>query len=398
MREGLFNRNHISLKLLTLILLTVYLPRYMVWTLCIVVVLISFVHNRRAMLNISPASFFIFLIMIVGTLSGIGNALNSGVWPFLRDIILVSYYFLYWQLGMSTCKNDRDNVVTTIFTACWIIGLINTPQRVLNFINGTADFQNLVSTGSVSYVINGIGLFLVFFRPQKGGRYYNSELIEKIADVVIIFTFFISFSRSSIIVFVILALANSHKRAKPIVSIIIIGIVALITMRYVVPDVYTTFWDKVRNSFNELTGNNITFWSSSSIVHDWRAYEVYCAKKQFGSFNNFEKIVGHGFGTLIDAQGYSYLVTKEDGLAILHNGYYTTLIKTGILGLVNYAFAFISMICSAIYKLSGYEKRLSLGLLVSELLTTSFVNGTLFGGANFVFVLMLTYCFSQDKV
>ena len=80
-------------------------------------------------------------------------------------------------------------------------------------------------------------------------------------------------------------------------------------------------------------------------MNNWRAYEMQAAIKQWISSNFFEKIIGSGLGRgiHIDYIPYSWSEMVENNqIPLLHNGYYTVLIKIGILGVLALLTIFLS--------------------------------------------------------
>ena len=106
---------------------------------------------------------------------------------------------------------------------------------------------------------------------------------------------------------------------------------AMMVMWHIFPDVADTFVYKINRSFTEVASSSEN-WNDSTVVSNWRGYEVHCAKQEFSKYTSMEKLFGKGFGATVDAHGYARLVTSENSLPYLHNGYYTTLIKMGIVG------------------------------------------------------------------
>jgi branched-subunit amino acid transport protein AzlD len=100
----------------------------------------------------------------------------------------------------------------------------------------------------------------------------------------------------------------------------------------------TPFVDKVENSLTEISTDN-EFKDESSISSNWRGYENKNAKEQWREANILEEIFGEGIGTKIKLKALPETHKKMYGLTdsstpLLHNGYYTLLIKGGLLSIV----------------------------------------------------------------
>lgn len=210
-----------------------------------------------------------------------------------------------------------------------------------------------------------------------------------LADIVLLGTFALSFSRTTVIIFLCLVITSQYDRISAIIKCILLGIVGLIAVSYLLPNVWTSFIDKIMNSVTEISASNS--WSDYNIVNNWRGFEVYSAKKVFSQYSIFAQVFGKGFGSTVDVGGYAYLVTSEATLPYLHNGYYTTLIKGGILGIVLTIGYFGANILYVKEHVSfKYEKRLAIGLIISMILTMSVIHGIFWGGPQLTaFVLLV---------
>lgn len=117
----------------------------------------------------------------------------------------------------------------------------------------------------------------------------------------------------------------------------IVVLFAAIVLTYNKPDFlieaeYGTFWYKVYNSFTEFIPADYSL--GRDLNANWRGYEAYRGLLAYGSGSFLELIFGQGFGASIDLGFFAPL--GEEGfyrkIAVLHNGYIFTLVKTGALG------------------------------------------------------------------
>ena len=98
-----------------------------------------------------------------------------------------------------------------------------------------------------------------------------------------------------------------------------------------------TFFGKILNSINEVALNDGS--NPSEMLINWRGFEAYRAFVGFMESNFFNQLFGGGFGALVDL-GFTVEISKEmnyEFLPILHNGYFHTLVKYGVVGLFCYA-------------------------------------------------------------
>ena len=133
---------------------------------------------------------------------------------------------------------------------------------------------------------------------------------------------------------------------------VLLSVVIFLWIMYKI-GILNTFIDKIINSATEINSNSD--WNTyRNIVHDWRGYENYVGENQFSEFSFANKIFGMGFGTLIPVQ-HSDLVgipLTNNGIIVLHNGYLTILIKTGLLGLVLYFLYFLHLLYISIKRVN----------------------------------------------
>jgi hypothetical protein len=77
-------------------------------------------------------------------------------------------------------------------------------------------------------------------------------------------------------------------------------------------------------------------------ISNYRGYETMKAIEQYQKGNLGQLVFGQGFGTLVDIEGY-YVMENTTLIPIFHNGYAYILLKTGILGLLCFAFVYINI-------------------------------------------------------
>ena len=323
--------------LLTLLLISA-LPSYIAWA-CLAGVFgfYTLKNLRHFSLPKMPGGicYWVLFLILVAVGAGYFNPAERGYWPYLRDIIDFTSLFLYWFAAseiIRTNQYDTKTVYKIIVLYSVILSAGGLLQRVSGYQGASEDFSSFVASGGVSQFTLAIGLYLSLFKPSVIEKYYFSRFLDLLADIVLLGTFALSFSRTTVIIFLCLVITSQYDRMSAIIKCILLGIVGLIAVSYLLPNVWTSFIDKIMNSVTEISASNS--WSDYNIVNNWRGFEVYSAKKVFSQYSIFAQVFGKGFGSTVDVGGYAYLVTSEAALPYLHNGYYTTLIKGGICGMV----------------------------------------------------------------
>ena len=91
-------------------------------------------------------------------------------------------------------------------------------------------------------------------------------------------------------------------------------------------------------------------------------------------------------------------MTNESALPYLHNGYYTMLIKGGLLGLLLLFLFYISLVVYIVKRFQDL-KRLSLFVvMIIAMLITTYVIGGLFVSANFYWIIFFAWIYRKGTL
>lgn len=380
-----------STPLLLLLLASAVMNEYLQWILFLVLLLWYTISNlRHFFVRKMPGGFFLFCLIFqcffVGALIYRPGA--RGYWPFLRDIIITTNMALCWyvaSIAVDTLKADSAQVYRTVILFSFIISLRGI---LLRFANSTADFSAFVESGSISGFTVSISLYLMMFKPTSIENFYFGKWKDRGIELTIALAFLFSFSRTTLLIFGCLILFGKFDSMSAWVKIVLMLAIGIMALSYFVPDVLDTFLDKIMRSVTEISDSNI--WDDYNVVMNWRGYEVHRAELAYEKYTPLGKIFGKGFGATVDVAQYAYLVTSESSLPFLHNGYYTTLIKGGIVGIVLTAGYYFSAIYYYIKNFAiKYEKRLAIGIIVAMAVSMAVIHGFFWGGAQFIVFLVL---------
>lgn len=396
-------KRYISLELFILLLFSQLLSKYIFWVfLCVFLTFIILDNGGYLTVNKIPGGIWLLAITILGCIVGFYQICfgSTRLWPYLRDIIGVSFIFLLWILLDNLCKllkYDLRTIYTTIFLFVGIFSLCNFGIYLPEYIRSMNSFSEFTAIGGVNEFIIAIGVFISYFKPPCIAKYYINIWIDNTIKIVLTTILIISFSRTTYLVLVCLILPNIKKYLKPTIKVLLFcGIVFFITNK-LMPDVTEFFLEKLEHSFTEISADT-SRWTDIEVVQNWRGYEVYCALKEYEDFTTVQQFFGGGFGALVDVNNYAYLVTSESQIPFLHNGYYTMLIKDGIVGLCMNIFYYVSLLLHFIHKrsINKYERRVAVGLILSIMITTMFIHGPFFGGTS-PMVICLLICFDGQN-
>ena len=372
---------------------------YITWAVLMAAMLIDlYLHGMRIRIGMLGFEKMLGTIMLIGVASGL-IAFSAGkvsTWFLTRDVIRVSCVPLYWYFGRKFSKENAQND-GSLFRTVFLFAFLNSIFQLGYTVANISEVSNLYDLASQRIMAEGtlaIGAFLCFFKPSDIGKHYFGPALDRLFSAVILLTFASSFSRTTYVIFACLVLFCGVKNVKALLKIVIVVAAGAAVLFFAFPDITQEFLEKILNSVAEMFVSNRE-WQSSDIVDNWRSYEVYCAQIELSKYSVFEKLFGKGFGKTVDALGYAYLVTTDDSLPYLHNGYYTFLIKTGLVGLLCVICYWISLI-----KLSGkignsYRKRFSYGLVISMAISMMVTMGIFWNCADMVMVIMLGWLVTE---
>ncbi len=157
--------------------------------------------------------------------------------------------------------------------------------------------------------------------------------------------------------------------------------------------------EKLKNSITEMFMQS--FEDYESVVHNWRAYELYEAVNTFLNGGSFQKLFGFGFGKTVILEYeliMPFLSLYE--IPIFHNGFAYLLVKTGLVGIVlELLFSFLLLYKG--FKLSKQgdnDSKFFFSLLLATVLSFNFsllvVNG-FFSGESCYLIILAGYSYAQ---
>lgn len=320
----------------------------------------------------------------------------------IKDFVYVLMPLLFWLVGVNisyTKTKNNEDIKSCLYTAILISGIIYT---CIDIISATykmltegvmgASVYNLRSIIGTGDSLPIICLFLSIYIPEY------LQLKRKwimMANILFIVDAFIHFSRMNLLMIAILiAFSGIIKSYKTILKYGAVLVITIMLAYFTLPSYMSDFIDKIFSSFMEISYSQNT-WDMTSVVHNWRGYEVYCALQKFNNASIFEKLFGAGFGSQLNVGRYAYLVSNEDTIPFLHNGYYTILMKWGIVGVIAYIGMLLSMFRTKIACKS--ENNLFKAIVVIIVTDTMFVHGLLFSPsvASLMLILAIIYILNR---
>lgn len=354
------------------------------------------IHEKKLKVRFFPGFGWYLYFIAAGVVIGASGIIlyNYAFKHVIKDVIYVLFPFLFWILGQNIRLFEEDDTMarmesfTQLFVAGVIISLydlINSLYRIFseNMLSMTS-LYNFRSVIGVGYYVTLFTLFLYIFMPQN---ILFKKMQANICLIILIADMLIHFSRTTwlcAIVFLLYSgiVKNPIKLFKA--GLLIISGALLLYISF--PYIFENFLSKLMYSVMEMSYSHT--WNMATIVNNWRGYEVYCEMDKFQNANMFEKLFGGGFGAQLDVKGYAYLVTTEETIPFLHNGYYSILMIWGVVGWIIYFLMLSSLYLKGSVK-TKQEQRFWRALIIITALNTLFVHGPFFSpGVSSVFLYL----------
>ncbi len=230
-----------------------------------------------------------------------------------------------------------------------------------------------------------LALVIALFHGRVAGhKIFTNRAFRYVVLFFCLLSLVLSYSRTSLLMAIVLSLALWGVGLRVNIKLITAAIFAISCVFFLSMvgsgGGQVTFSDKLKKSITEVAISD--YKSKSDINEYWRGYEAYRAALSFASAPFSQKIVGQGFGSLVDLGFYIKLGEREYRyIPVLHNGYMYILVKTGVLGVFLYLFFYLrllrySFVCS---KSSNAEDlffvRLLFGIVVCLILTMVVIGG-----------------------
>ena len=327
-----FKINKQEITAFLIISLTFFLPN----AIASAIIFLFFAVYRFKIDKRMPGRMFYFYFIIYGIVVGLYNVVsnNYSSYSLIKQLYYCILPFFYWNVGMIFSKTSKSSFYSYLFKAIFIYSIIDLLQVITNMSNVSTlslnEFRQQIGTGSI---LPAIGLYLIIFFSKEINI---SKRQRTLSSLLMVFSLLVHFSRTHLLEFAILILFSGViKNLRKFWKIIIISLATVVVIYFIAPSFFNYFISKIQNTFTEMNYFDAD-WTWTNINHNWRGYENYCAIQQFSKANLFEKLFGGGFGTTLDVHGNAFLVSSEDTLLFLHNGYLTHLLIWGIIGLAMY--------------------------------------------------------------
>lgn len=329
----------------------------------------------------------------------------------IRDLYYILPTVLWIFIGASeSAQNPEKDIKKTIF----LYGTFITLKNFVIFISkGSLEFNDLRSVFGLNVYDLGfvlpISAICVFLHHEV----YVKKKIDRMIVALMTINVVLSLGRMAIlqpmIVFSVLLFmegreAENQTKIKKVVKLLFSITAVLVVIFYIMPSsIKSPLMDKVLNSFAEVdSSQKIT--SVGSAMNNWRAYEIQSAKEQWKGEWIISQLFGEGMGKGVEIQYVPYSwagVVNGNEIPLLHNGFYTMLIKGGIIGLVALLWLFIGNVKKGLYmskhRADKVYSNILVAISVAAVANTYVVRGPIQQGAFLTWALLIGWINRKGK-
>jgi O-Antigen ligase len=267
---------------------------------------------------------------------------GKDVWYFSGPVVYITFGYLAFERLGSWQRLIQPLVVVGAYSCLvTIVGVVSNRQQLLATTT-VEDYRHIAGLGTLLFIIPTV--VLVFMRhaglPTTGVT--RPTMIRATTYILSTMAVLSTFSRTTMVCLAAGLVCTVNPRFTPKrvrnYTALLLGAAVLLSIASstlhsdnlgVLLDSFVT---KTANTSSEV--NVHSYETYEDINLNWRGFEAARAAKTYSEFSNTEKLVGGGFGTMVDL-GFAMklLVDYFEFVPLLHNGYMELLVKTGLLGL-----------------------------------------------------------------
>lgn len=392
------------------IFLQLYLPSFKANIFLQIFVLSIFFFFEKGTININFLKsllpiFGVFLIGFLGMLIHKSQLFNifKDIFHFIKPILGFLIGYLFYK------KIDNFKIfVKTIVLVGLFSAIIHFSSVLIYGGNGTV--SQLRELGRDNFLELFSLFFLIYYKKYIKESLFKNKIFLKITFFILLASCVLYFSRTMIVVAIIL-LISIHGYSKittstiKVISVIILSVILLYVYLFSIKldrngNSLESFLYKVKIAPSEILKTKIDRENHKDLWDHWRGYE---AKRAFALMNDNPSsyVFGCGYGSLVNLKFYAPLTDnyKDKGLKFiseLHNGYPYILYKTGIIGFLLYVL-FLVKFYKKIYLSNKFETVFISAIGLMFLFTTLTITGIYNTKDIIVFILGALLYFENKK-
>lgn len=332
-----------------------YLPSFKFNTfLQIAVLLLYMVFDKiilsKSLFNLLKYLIFILIIGFLGSLFNQYALINicKDILHFIKPILglLIGYFFL-----------KKINNFETFIKIIVFLGFASAVIHfgIILFFSKVSNVSDIREFGKDNFLELFATLFLLYYQKFLGKSLFESRLKYRILLYTLLLSCFFYFSRTMIIVSIILILSIYgytiiNKKMLVLIGIFILTLTMFYTYLFSIKierdkSGLDSFLYKIKIAPEELFKTKIDLENHKDLWDHWRGYE---AKRAIHLMCNNPSsfIFGAGYGSLVNLKFKAPLTEEKEGIKFiseLHNGYIYNFYKTGIFGVIVLILFFINL-------------------------------------------------------
>lgn len=365
-----------------------------------------YIENAKISFNFYKILVPLLLIILTGFIGQIFN--KYGLYNIIKDIFHFSRPLIAIFLGYLIYKriNNFKLFIKTIVIIGFISSLIH--FFIILFINKGFENVHSLRENTKDNILELFALFFfIFYKKFQKEELFQNKLFKKIVLFSLILSNILYFSRTMILMSIVLLLTvygytTITKNSVRVFGFLLVTLIGLYVFLFTVniqrnKNGLESFLYKLKVAPEEVFKTKINREDHSDLWDHWRGYE---AKRAIELLK--EKPIGLGFGlgygSLVNLKFYAPLSNDDKGMKYiseLHNGYIFLLYKTGVFGLFLYLF-FLFRLYKKIYIKRSFENVFISGIALS-IMIASLVIGSIFNGNPTMMILLGALVFFDEK-
>lgn len=364
-------KNDIMWPLLIIFMVRFYTENYQLAFILDVIWMMTMIFKNGKIAFHLPRvkGMLLFVVMIV--ISAYIGGLSNDVRDIVKDVFYVAQTLVIIMIGYQCyyLKKTKD-VKKTLYIAGLGMAIFSVGRVILN-ITQITDMHSIREISSREVYEVAFILCILLADKLVMNRVIFTNTIDWVAAALMLLNVILSMGRAQIVsmfamivamlIFNVLIGKNRAGRlVKLSISVAILVIISFLLYLALPQNIQDEFNDKMTVSFNEISSDEDYDGYMKAIQH-WRGFEIEQAKIQWEKAPVWQKILGEGLGTYIQVKYIPSEFTEDmhrgKSIALLHNAYYTLLIKGGLLGTFSLIWLYISNIIPFFKVKNYYLKR-----------------------------------------
>ena len=353
---------------------------YKLFFILSILVFLFFIKAKLVIPKLKGFRFYVGITIITTIVGCFFNEFSSVI----KDLFYILPTIMWIVFGFALSrKYGPRKVLNSLYLVCFFASLFCFFELLHSSDFSFANFRVVFANGvyDVGFVIP-----LMAYEVFVENRIIFNKKFDRIIIFLSLITILLSFARIAILEVIIewsifcflgIVLKKNSKLLRNTFYSSFVVIVLMIMFFLFIPTTFKNeFVNKLSKTFLEIDTKNVIN-SEFDAMNNWRASEMQDATKLWQSGSLFQKFFGFGMGKkvvlkFVPINWIKYNLTDNGAINLLHNGFYTLLIKGGIL----YCFAllnlFISNILFALNSIKKYPRSsmFMIGVCVSGIANT----------------------------